>query len=161
MVDGYKMLFKEQNILGAYWNTIVIAVGTMVISLSLTSLMAYVMMVPDFVLRKQLSVFLLITMFFSGGTVPTYLLIQNLGLYNSWWSLILPNAVTAYNVFVYRSFYKGISPGNKGGCQNRRRRGLENTDEDICTPFQSPLCHLRPVQRGGCMEQLLRSTALY
>lgn len=51
------MLFKEQNILGAYWNTIVIAVGTMVISLSLTSLMAYVMMVPDFVLRKQLSVF--------------------------------------------------------------------------------------------------------
>lgn len=110
MVDGYKMLFKEQNILGAYWNTIVIAVGTMVISLSLTSLMAYVMMVPDFVLRKQLSVFLLITMFFSGGTVPTYLLIQNLGLYNSWWSLILPNAVTAYNVFVYRSFYKGISP---------------------------------------------------
>ena len=109
MVDGYKMLFKEQNILGAYWNTIVIAVGTMVISLSLTSLMAYVMMVPDFVLRKQLSVFLLITMFFSGGTVPTYLLIQNLGLYNSWWSLILPNAVTAYNVFVYRSFYKGIS----------------------------------------------------
>lgn len=109
MTDGYKMLFKEENILGAYWNTIVIAVGSMIVSLSLTSLMAYVMMVPDFVLRKQLSIFLLITMFFSGGTVPTYLLIQNLGLYNSWWSLILPNAVTAYNVFIYRSFYKGIS----------------------------------------------------
>ena len=109
MLDGYKLLFKEENIFGAYWNTIVIAVGTMIVSLSLTSLLAYVMMVPDFVLRKPLSVFLLITMFFSGGTVPTYLLIQNLGLYNSWWSLILPNAVTAYNVFVYRSFYKGIS----------------------------------------------------
>lgn len=110
MFEGYKMLFKEQNILGAYWNTIVIAVGTMIISLTMTSLLAYVMMVPDFVLRKPLSIFLLITMFFNGGTVPTYLLIQNLGLYNSWWSLILPNAVTAYNVFVYRSFYKGISP---------------------------------------------------
>lgn len=110
MLEGYKVLFKEQNIFGAYWNTIVIAVGTMMISLTLTSLMAYVMMVPDFVLRKPLSIFLLITMFFNGGTVPTYLLIQNLGLYNSWWSLILPNAVTAYNVFVYRSFYKGISP---------------------------------------------------
>ncbi len=48
-------------------------------------------------------------MFFSGGTVPTYLLIQNLGLYDSWWALILPNAVSAYNVFVYRSFYQGIS----------------------------------------------------
>lgn len=110
MLDGYRMLFREQNIFGAYWNTIVIAVGTMVLSLSLTSLLAYVMMVPDFVLRKPLSIFLLITMFFSGGTVPAYLLIQNLGLYDSWWSLILPNAVTAYNVFVYRSFFKGISP---------------------------------------------------
>lgn len=107
--DGYKLLFQEENILRAYWNTIVIAVGTAVISLSMTSLLAYVMMVPDFVLRKPLSIFLLITMFFSGGTVPTYLLIQNLGLYDTWWALILPNAISAYNVFVYRSFYKGIS----------------------------------------------------
>lgn len=109
MVDGYKLLFQEENILGAYWNTIVIAVGTMIISLTLTSLLAYVMMVPEFVAKKPLSIFLLITMFFNGGTVPTYLLIQNLGLYDTWWSLILPNAVTAYNVFVYRSFFRGIS----------------------------------------------------
>lgn len=109
-LDGYKVLFKDENILGAYWNTIVIAVGTMIVSLVLNSLMAYVMMAPEFVLRKPLSIILLITMFFSGGTVPTYLLIQNLGLYDSWWSLILPNAVSAYNIFIYRSFYQGISP---------------------------------------------------
>ena len=108
-LDGYKALFKDENILGAYWNTIVIAVGTMIVSLVLNSLMAYVMMAPEFVLRKPLSIILLITMFFSGGTVPTYLLIQNLGLYDSWWSLILPNAVSAYNIFIYRSFYQGIS----------------------------------------------------
>lgn len=107
--DGYKLLFKEENIFGAYWNTLVIAFGSAFFSLVLTSLLAYVMMVPEFVLRKPLSIFLLITMFFSGGTVPTYLLIQNLGLYDTWWSLILPNAVSAYNVFVYRSFYQGIS----------------------------------------------------
>ena len=109
-LDGYKALFKDENILGAYWNTIVIAVGTMIVSLVLNSLMAYVMMAPEFVLRKPLSIILLITMFFSGGTVPTYLLIQNLGMYDSWWSLILPNAVSAYNIFIYRSFYQGISP---------------------------------------------------
>lgn len=109
-LDGYKALFKDENILGAYWNTIVIAVGTMILSLVLNSLMAYVMMAPEFVLRKPLSIILLITMFFSGGTVPAYLLIQNLGLYDSWWSLILPNAVSAYNIFIYRSFYQGISP---------------------------------------------------
>ena len=105
-LDGYKALFKDENILGAYWNTIVIAVGTMIVSLVLNSLMAYVMMAPEFVLRKPLSIILLITMFFSGGTVPTYLLIQNMGLYDSWWSLILPNAVSAYNIFIYRSFYQ-------------------------------------------------------
>jgi putative aldouronate transport system permease protein len=109
-LDGYKALFKDENILGAYWNTIVIAVGSMILSLAMNSLMAYVLMIPDFVLKKPISVLLLITMFFSGGTVPAYLLIQNLGLYNSWWSLILPNAVSAYNIFVYRSFYQGISP---------------------------------------------------
>ncbi len=109
MLDGYRMLLKEQDILGAYWNTIVIALATAAFSLVLTSMLAYVMMIPEFVLRKPLAVFLLVTMFFSGGTVPTYLLIQNLGLYDTYWALILPNAVSAYNVFVYRAFYKGIS----------------------------------------------------
>ncbi|MDL2300953.1 carbohydrate ABC transporter permease [Lachnospiraceae bacterium OttesenSCG-928-D06] len=108
--EGYQMLFSEENIFRAYGNTIVIAIGCAAVNLFLTSLLAYTMMLPEFVLRKPLSIFLLITMFFSGGTVPTYLLIQNIGLYNSWWSLILPNAVTAYNVFVYRAFFKGISP---------------------------------------------------
>ena len=109
-LDGYKMLFREEDILRAYWNTIIIAAGATIISLVLTSLLAYTLMVQDFVLRKPMSVLLIISMFFTGGTVPTYLLIRNLGLYNSWWSLILPNAVTAYNVFLYRSYFKGISP---------------------------------------------------
>lgn len=109
ILEGYKMLFREENIFLAYGNTIIIAAGGTLLSLTLTSLMAYVMMVPDFVLKKPLSYFLLITMFFSGGTVPGYILIRNLGLYNTWWALILPGAVSAYNVFVYRAFFKGIS----------------------------------------------------
>ena len=109
ILDGYRMLFKEENIFGAYWNTIIIALGATILNLVLTSMLAYTMMVPEFILKKPLSIFLLITMFFSGGTVPTYLLIQNLGIYDTWWSLILPNAVAAYNVFVYRAFFKGIS----------------------------------------------------
>lgn len=110
MLEGYKLLFKEENILGAYFNTIIIALGATAFSLVMNSLLAYVLMIKDFVLRKPISILLLITMFFNGGTVPTYLLIQKMGLYNSWWSLILPGAVSAYNVFVYRAFYQGISP---------------------------------------------------
>jgi putative aldouronate transport system permease protein len=48
-------------------------------------------------------------MFFSGGTVPTYLAVQKFHMIDTLWALVLPNAVSAYNVFVYRAFYKGIS----------------------------------------------------
>lgn len=109
ILDGYEMLFEDENIFQANWNTIVIAAGSVVFSLTLTSMMAYVLMIPDFVMKKPLSIYLLITMFFSGGMVPGYLLIRNLGLFNTIWALILPGAISAYNVFVYRAFYKGIS----------------------------------------------------
>lgn len=109
-MEGYRVLFQEQNIFKAYGNTIMIALATTIVSLVLTSMLAYVMMLPEFALKKPFSILLLITMFFNGGTVPTYILIQNMGLYDTWWALILPNAVTAYNVFVYRAFFKGISP---------------------------------------------------
>jgi len=52
ILDGYKMLIREQNILRAYGNTIIVALGSALLSLSLTSLLAYVMMIPEFVLRK-------------------------------------------------------------------------------------------------------------
>ncbi len=109
ILEGYKMLFQEQNIWGAYFNTIIIALGSTAVNLVCTSGIAYALTYPNFVLKKFLTVALLITMFFGGGTVPTYILIQNLHLMDSWWALILPNAVLAYNVFVYRSFYNGIS----------------------------------------------------
>lgn len=107
---GYQLLFKEANIWGAYLNTIIICIGFAIVNLTMTSLLAYVMSIPDFVFKKLYSVLLLITMFFSGGTVPTYLLIRDLGLLDNWLALILPGALSAYNVFVYRAFYKGIAP---------------------------------------------------
>ncbi|MDO5422925.1 MAG: carbohydrate ABC transporter permease [Eubacteriales bacterium] len=107
---AYQVLFEAENIFRAYGNTIIIAVAATVLNLVVNSLMAYVLMVPEFRFKKLISVLLLITMFFNGGTVPTYLTIMNLGLLNSWWALILPNAVSAYNVFMYRAFFKGISP---------------------------------------------------
>lgn len=106
---GYELLFEEAGIWRSYMNTVIICVGFMICNLTMTSLMAYVMMVRDFVLRKFLSMMLLITMFFSGGIVPGYLLIKKLNLMDSWWALILPGCLSAYNVFVYRAFYNGIS----------------------------------------------------
>lgn len=108
-IGGYEIVFGQNAIWRAYKNTLIYALVGTVINLLLTSMLAYAMMVKDFVLRKPLTIYLLITMFFSGGTMPTYLVIKDLGLMNTIWALVLPGAISAYNVFVYRAFYNGIS----------------------------------------------------
>ena len=106
---GYEIVFGQSTIWIAYQNTVKYAVTYAVVSLFMTSLLAYTLLIPEFVLRKPLTIYLLITMFFSGGTVPTYLVVRNLGLMNTMWALVLPGAVSAYNVFVYRAFFRGLS----------------------------------------------------
>lgn len=107
---GYEIVFGKPAIYQAYFHTLVYCLGFAAVNLSCTSMIAYSLTQPEFALRKPVTVMLLITMFFSGGTVPTYLLVDSLNLINTPWALILPNAVAAYNIFVYRAFYKGISP---------------------------------------------------
>lgn len=107
---GYEIVFGQNAIWRAYKNTIIYAGLYAIISLVVTSMISYALTIEEFFLRKPLTIFLLVTMFFSGGTIPTYLLIRNLNLMNTVWALVLPNAVSAYNVFVYRAFYRGISP---------------------------------------------------
>ena len=80
-----------------------------VLNVSLTACLGYALSVQEFKLRGFFSLILLITMFFNGGTIPSYLNIRNLGLMNTTWALVLPTCVSAWNVFMYRSFFKGIS----------------------------------------------------
>ena len=106
---GYEIVFGNITIYRAYGWTLLYSGLFTVITVSMTACLAYPLSVNDFILKKPISVLLLITMFFSGGTVPAYLLIKNLGLMNTTWALVLPGAVGAWNTFLYRSFFKGIS----------------------------------------------------
>ncbi|MDN5314345.1 MAG: putative aldouronate transport system permease protein [Clostridiales bacterium] len=106
---GYEMVFGDPKIWRAYANTILYAVVGTFLNLLFTSMVSYALMVRDFVFRKFLTVFFTITMFFSGGMVPSYILIQNLNLMDTMWAIILPSCVSAYNVFIYRAFFKSIS----------------------------------------------------
>jgi putative aldouronate transport system permease protein len=72
-------------------------------------MIAYSLCVKDFMARKFLTIYLAITMFFSGGMITTYLLIRNLKMFNTAWAMTLPVAISAYSVFVYRAFMQGIS----------------------------------------------------
>ena len=106
---GYEIVFSNPTIYVSYMWTVWYAFLFTLLNVSLTSLLGYSLSVPDFVLRTPISVMLLITMFFSGGTIPAYLNIKNLGLMNTTWALVLPGCISAWNVFMYRSFFKGIS----------------------------------------------------
>ncbi len=85
------------------------AVGT-VLSTVVSVLAAYGLSRPGSLLHRPILFAFLVTMFFGAGMIPTYLLVSNLGLVNSYWSLILPGAVSAFNVLILRSFFMGIEP---------------------------------------------------
>jgi ABC-type sugar transport system, permease component len=108
-LKGYEMVFGNPRIWGAYGNSLMYAILGTTFSLLFTSMIAYALAIKEFVLRKPITILLTITMFFSGGMVPNYILIQQLGLMNTIWSVILPGCVAAYNIFIYRSFFSGIS----------------------------------------------------
>ena len=79
-----------------------------VYSLIFTTCMAYPLSRSNFKWKKPLTLFVLFTMYFSGGTIPNYLLIQNLGLLDTFWAITLPGAISVYNMIVMRSFFSGI-----------------------------------------------------
>jgi putative aldouronate transport system permease protein len=107
-LQGYKLILSNSQIWLAYRNTILYALVGTVITLILTSMTAYPLSISDFVLKKQFTIFLSITMFFSGGLVPTYLLIKNLHLINTFWVMVIPGCISAYNIFIYRTFFQGM-----------------------------------------------------
>ena len=107
-LSGYEMIFRDDEILRTYRNTILYAVGGTVITLLFTSMIAYPLSIRDFMLRKSLTVYLAITMFFSGGLIPTYLLIRSLGMMNTYLVMVLPAAIGAFSVIVFRTFFQGL-----------------------------------------------------
>lgn len=107
-IQGYKLILSNSQIWIAYKNTILYAAFGTIVTLLFTSMTAYALSINDFVIKKPLTIFLTITMFFSGGLIPTYLLIRNLHMINTFWVMVIPGCVSAYNVFIYRTFFQGM-----------------------------------------------------
>lgn len=108
-LDSYKQLLSDISILRYYWNTIVYAgLGTF-LTLTLTGMLAYPLTARDFKGKRVISVMLLITMFFGGGIIPTYLVYKDMyHLTNTLWVMILPGAVSAWNVIIFKNFFNSI-----------------------------------------------------
>lgn len=108
--DGYTHVFENQDIWLGYRNTIFYTVVGTTINLVLTILVAYPLSRRDLKGRNLVMVFLLITMFFQGGLIPTYLVVKSLGMVNTIWAILIPGAINTYNVIVMRTFFQTTIP---------------------------------------------------
>ncbi|WP_340025862.1 carbohydrate ABC transporter permease [Paenibacillus sp. FSL K6-1096] len=109
-LDGYKLVFENPKIWNGYLNTIIYTVAGTLLNLAVTLPAAYALSRSDFAGRQLFMGLILFTMFFSGGLVPTYLLVKNLGLMNSMGALILPVAASVWNIVVARTFFQTTIP---------------------------------------------------
>ena len=107
-VEGYQAVFKNKQIITGFFNTLFYTgVGTLV-NLVMTLLAAYPVARRTLPYRKPIMMLFIFTMFFSGGMIPNYMLLMNLGLLNTRFALILPGAISVYNMILMRTFIENI-----------------------------------------------------
>ena len=99
-VEAYKKVFLNPNIISGYKNTLFILVVGVFLNLIMTSLAAYVLSRKNVMWKKPLMIFIMITMFFSGGLIPTYLNLKDLHLNNTLWGLIIPWLINTFNMII-------------------------------------------------------------
>ncbi|TNJ62689.1 carbohydrate ABC transporter permease [Paenibacillus hemerocallicola] len=107
-LETYKKVFENGEIWVAYGNTLFYTVVGTAINVVMTFLAAYPLSRRTFSGRKVIMVGVVVTMFFSGGLIPSFILINELGLYDTRWALLLPGAVSAFNIIIARTFFQNI-----------------------------------------------------
>lgn len=125
-LSSYEKVFRDPSILTGYRNTILYTVVGTAINLVMTIMGAYPLSRKDLYGRGLITAIFTFTMFFSGGLIPTYLLIKNLGMLNTFWVMVIPNAVAMYNMIIMRTFFQNTIPvelleaASIDGCSNLR-----------------------------------------
>ncbi|MCM3269833.1 carbohydrate ABC transporter permease [Paenibacillus elgii] len=107
-LNMYAVVFRDKQIWSAYGNTILyVTLGTAV-SLVVTSMGAYALSRKDMVFQRGFTLMIVFTMFFSGGMIPTFLVVRELGLVDTIWAMVLPGAVNTWNLIIMRTFFSGM-----------------------------------------------------
>jgi len=125
-LEGYDELFKQAEVWTGYKNTIIYTVLGTIFGLVVNIPAAYALSRKDLWGRKVLMGLFVFTMFFSGGMIPIFLTVQEMGFYNNFWVMIIPFSVSAYNIIVARTFFETSLPADLwdaaqiDGCGNLR-----------------------------------------
>ncbi|MEK3769565.1 carbohydrate ABC transporter permease [Paenibacillus sp. FSL R5-0887] len=107
-LNMYKLVLGDSQIWVAYKNTLIYTVLGTLISLVVTSTGAYALSRSDMALRKSFTLLIVVTMFFSGGMIPTFLVVRSLDMVDTVWGMVLPGAVSTWNLILMRTFFSGI-----------------------------------------------------
>ncbi len=105
---GYRVVINNRSIWTGYANTILLVTVGTAVRMLISCMGAYVLSRRDFMLRRGMIIMIMITMYFGGGMIPSYLLVRSLGLYNTYAALILPSLISTWNMLVLRTAFQRI-----------------------------------------------------
>ena len=107
-LSNYKIVFSNNNVILAYWNTILYTITGTAVSIILTITTAYPLSRKDFWGKKVYMKLIIFAMLFSGGLMPTFLVVKSLGFYNKIWAIIIPGAISIWNLIITRTFFMSL-----------------------------------------------------
>ncbi|GAA0382140.1 carbohydrate ABC transporter permease [Paenibacillus motobuensis] len=110
-LENYKVVFKDDRLMSGFVISVLRTIVGTVLSILCTAIFAYGMSKRELMGRKYYMVMCIITMYFSGGLIPSFMLIRNLGLMNSFWVFIIPGLIGVWNMIIFRTFFLGLPNG--------------------------------------------------
>jgi len=135
--EGYKAVLRNEQVLMGYANSLFYTICGTFISVALTIMIAYPLSKKTFVGRSTLMIFITFTMLFAGGLIPTYLVVKSLGLIDTRWALLIPNAIWVWQVIIARTFFQNSIPDELS----------EAADIDGCSDIRFIFCVILPLAK--------------
>ncbi|MCK6207177.1 carbohydrate ABC transporter permease [Bacillus infantis] len=107
-LEGYKLILSNDAMVRGFINSVIYSVGFALITVVVSLFAAYPLSIKGFVGKNLFMTLFMITMFFGGGLIPTYLVVKNLGMLDTMWAILLPGALNVWNIILARTYFKGI-----------------------------------------------------
>lgn len=107
-VEGYKLILSNEAMLRGFVNAVYYSVAFTIVTVVVSLFAGYPLAIDKFVGKKFFMTLFIITMFFGGGLIPTFIVVKELGMLNTPWAVILPAAINVWNIILARTFFKGI-----------------------------------------------------